>query len=346
MKRIRILLFVIGLLLFSLSGFYSSAQSQTKGAGNVNKLDWFSLMQDPDAKFKEVQNLFYNYWNGKSDHKGNGYKVFKRWEYINQWRVLPDGKLQEPGYVVREYEKYMHQADIMMSAAGNWSIAGPADYVINSTSQPTGMGRINAIAFHPTDANTIFIGAPSGGIWKTTNHGTSWTNLCNNMPTLGVSSILVHPTNPNIIYIGTGDRDSDDAIPMGVFKTTDGGSTWTQTSLGMGNAIVGAMIMDPTDPNTIIAATSLGIFKTTDGGSSWNQKTAGNFKDIQYHPDSWTGIVYAVKIKTPSEFYKSSDDGDTWTQITSGIPTSGIGSRSVIGVSEAAPDYVIRWYTG
>jgi len=298
---------------------------------------WLEMIQDPDVNFYEVQNAFNLYWENRDDYKGNGWKVFKRWEYINQFRVLPDGKLQAPGYVFGEYNKYMKDAG--KSASGNWTIQGPTTYVGNNTGQPTGMGRVNAIAFHPTDANTIFVGSPSGGFWKTTDGGNTWSNLSSNLPTIGVSSILVHPTDPNIIYIGSGDRDAGSAIPLGVFKSTDGGSTWTQINSTMGNVTVGAMLMLPSDPNTIIAATSGGIYKTTNGGTTWSQKAAGNFKDLQFKPGD-PSVVYAVKILTPSEFHRSTNTGDSWSQITSGIPTTGIGSRMVIGVSPANGSYV------
>ncbi|MBK8195601.1 MAG: hypothetical protein IPK76_21225 [Lewinellaceae bacterium] len=123
-------------------------------------------MQDPDVNFWELQKEFNDYWKDRTDYKGNGYKVFKRWEYINETRVLPDGKLLPADHVLKEYEKYMAEAAQLKSASGAWTIVGPTTYPTNSTGQPTGKGRVNVIAFHPTDVNTLFIGAPSGGIWK------------------------------------------------------------------------------------------------------------------------------------------------------------------------------------
>ena len=189
--------------------------------------DWLLKMQDPDVNFWELQKEFNDYWKDRTDYKGNGYKVFKRWEYINELRVSSDGKLPEPYHVMNEYEKYMADAPELKSASGTWNIVGPTAYPSNNTGQPTGKGRVNAIAFHPTDVNTLYIGSPSGGIWKSTNGGANWASLSANIPFLGVSAILIHPSNPNIIYIGTGDRDGGDAQGVGVYKSTDGGSTWT-----------------------------------------------------------------------------------------------------------------------
>ncbi len=332
-----ILVSIIG----SILGFVNPAvaQDSSRKENTFQHGFWLESMQDPNVNFYELQDAFNKFWENRTDYKGNGYKVFRRWEYINESRVLPDGRLQAADYVMNEYKRYMNDVSMTKSASGNWSIVGPTAYPSNITAQPTGMGRINAIAFHPSDANTIYVGSPSGGFWKTTSGGNTWTNMSNDLPTLGVSSILIHPSDPDIIYIGSGDRDADDAEPLGVFKSTDGGATWTQINNTMGNVTVGAMIMHPSSSNTLIAATSGGIFKTTDGGNTWSLKTSGNFKDIKFKPGDPT-IVYAVKIETPSKFYRSQDTGDSWTQITSGIPTSGIGSRMVIGVSSANANYV------
>ncbi len=310
------------------------SQINDQGSQAYENKDFISLMQNPDVDFSAVQKAFNQYWDGRTDYKGNGWKVFKRWEYINEFRVLPNGKLQPPGYVTETHLQALAASPRLKSASGSWSIVAPTSYPVNNTSQPTGMGRVNAIAFHPGVPSTIYVGSPSGGIWKSTGGGTSWSDISSDLPTLGVSSILIDPTDSNIIYIGSGDRDSDDAEPMGVFKSVNGGATWTQINGTMGNVVVGAMIMHPSAPNTILAATSGGIYKTTDGGASWSLRTSGNFKDIKFKPDD-PSIVYAVNITTPAEFYRSTDTGGNWTKITSGISTAGIGSRMVIGVSPA-----------
>ncbi len=327
--------------LFSLSlilalSFPVPAQDIRPNDNNRRQLDWLEMMQDPGARFQDIvkaANAYYNRYD--ITQKGIGYKIFKRWEYIHESRVLPDGKLQSPGYVKQQYDQYMSEQDGMSSVSGNWTIVGPVAYPTNSTGQPTGMGRINAVAFHPTDAATIFIGAPSGGIWKSTDGGSTWTDLSANIPKLGVSAILVHPVDPAILYIGTGDRDASDAPGIGVFKSTNGGVSWTQVNQNMGNSIVGGLAMHPSDPNTILAATSKGIYKTIDGGSHWTQKSnnTSHYKEIRYNPGN-PAIVYATE---GGKFYRSSDGGESWTQLSAsnGIPSAG--SRMVIGVSSANP---------
>jgi hypothetical protein len=305
--------------------------------------DWIERMQNPEEDFKALQQDFNQYWQGRSDYKGNGYKVFKRWEYIHRTLVQADGKLQRPEQVWKEYNRYMRaweaQSATQRSAGGTWTSVGANSYPANNTGQPTGMGRVNALAFHPVDPATIFAGAANGGFWKTTNDGASWSSLTNGLPWLGVSSILVHPSNPDILYIGTGDRDGGDAPGIGVFKSMDGGAHWEQTNFGMGNVVVGAMVMHPGDPNTILAATSAGIYRTTNAGTSWNLRALGDFRDIRFKPGDPT-VAYATRMTTPSEFYRTTDGGLTWSQVTAGIPTAGIGSRMVIGVTPADPNVV------
>ncbi|MFN0013950.1 MAG: hypothetical protein ACKVU2_05325, partial [Saprospiraceae bacterium] len=316
-------------LSFALALLATTAFSQNK--------DWLLKMQDPTVNFWEVQQEFNDYWKNRTDFKGNGYKVFKRWEYINELRAAPDGKLQTPDEVLLEYERYMAEAPQNKSASGTWSFIGPLGYPSNNTGQPTGKGRVNAIAFHPSDANTIYLGSPSGGIWKSTNGGTNWSSLSSNMPYLGVSAILIHPSNPNIIYIGTGDRDGGDAPGVGVYKSTDGGATWWPANTSMGTTTISMMLMHPSDPNTIIAATHDGVYKTTNGGTSWTLTLSGDFRDIKFKPGD-PSIVYATEITTPAQFWRSTDNGDNWSVVST--PTSGVGSRMVIGVSPANSSYV------
>jgi len=336
MRKIYFILSAVLYLTFCFSG---SLKAQ-KAKGSVTKVEtkqWLEMMQDPMVNFEAARNVFYNYWQGRNDYKGNGYKVFRRWEYINEFRVLSGGKLQSPSYVTNEYVKYMSETAQSKSLAGNWTLVGPSGYPLNATTQPTGMGRVNAIAFHPTDAAILYAGSPSGGFWKSSNGGSSWENLSGHLPRLGVSSILVNPVNPSILYIGTGDRDAADAPGLGVYKSTDGGLNWMQINSTMGNVTVGAMLMHPSDPNTILAATKGGIYKTSNGGNTWSLKQAGDFRDIQFKPGDPT-IVYATYFGSgDSRFYRSANTGDTWTRISSENST---GARMVIGVTPADPSRV------
>ena len=326
MRRLILTILFVGL--YCIISIQGRAQYPDHALGDtVHYPYWAEMMQDPNASFHSTQSAFEKYWAGRTDHKGNGWRVFKRWEYINQYMVQPDGKLPSPTSIMEEYNRYM-QTHQPLSPNGNWTLVGPTTVPINATGQPTGLGRINALGFDPVSSMTFYIGSPSGGCWKTSDNAVTWTFLTASMPTLGVSAINVHPTNTNQILIGTGDRDAGDAPGMGVYKSTDGGATWNPSNSGMGSQTVGMIIRNPNDANMLLAATSGGIYKSTDGGSSWIRKSSNtnNYKDLKFKPGDPT-IVYATE---GGKFYRSTNTGDSWTQINAGIIS---GTRLVIGVS-------------
>lgn len=133
-----------------------NSQSNAIVEESAPEKDWFTLMQNPDVNFAEVQKQFYDHWATMSYYRVNGYMIFKRWKYINESHVLPDGKLQTPDYVMNEYTKYMKGVDYSKSNTSNWSLVRPSEYPVNEASQRASMGRVSAIAFHQTNANTIF----------------------------------------------------------------------------------------------------------------------------------------------------------------------------------------------
>lgn len=312
-----------------------SLQGISQSIDTANTPIWIDMMQNPNSNFFETQHAFNTYWNGRDRQPGDGWKVFKRWENYWSTRINEDGTFPSPDQIKTAYDNweiaYNQSLNGSESLTGDWVEVGPIAKPNNGTGQPNGNGRLNTIAFHPSNVNTFWVGAPSGGLWKTSDGGLSWTSNTDNLPTLGVSSILIDPNNTNIMYIGTGDRDAGDAPGLGVYKSTDGGQTWFQSNSGMGNKVVGAMIMHPTNSSYILAATSGGVYRTINGGSSWTlESNNSNYKDIKWKPGSST-IAYATETSSPAGFYKTTDGGDTWTEITSGLPSNA--QRYVIGVS-------------
>ena len=312
---------------------------------STSQESWQKSMFSKDANFFEIQNDFYQYYertvsNPKELPKGKGIKQFKRWEYYWENRVDENGNFPYNGYVLEEIERYRNSHSNnnqrYTTGSGNWEIIGPVSIPNNGTGQLNGNGRVNCITFHPTDPNIIFVGAPSGGFWKSTDGGATWTDYLNGLVRLGVSSIVVDPTNPNTIYIGTGDRDGGDVPGYGVWRSTNGGLTWAPRNSGMGNQTINELLMDPTDPNIMVAASSnQRIYRTTNGGASWTVSLSliNNPKDIAYHPTN-SNIVYA----SGTRFHKSINGGVTWTQITNGVP--GSVQRIAMAVSVDEPNWV------
>jgi hypothetical protein len=273
---------------------------------------WIRMMQDPDANYFSTVSAFERYWQYRPVKRSCGWKVFKRWQYIMSQRVSPDGTRPSPDAVYNEWYKFSRSN---RSGAGTWISLGPSTIPSPGPAGYLGLGRLNVIAFHPADQNKLYAGSPSGGFWLTNDNGLTWSTTTDNMPTIGVSAIVVDFSNPAKILMGTGDRDHGDAPGMGVFKSLDGGLTWSPSKTGMDNVTVGKMIQHPGNAQVFLAATNSGIYRSINGGGAWTLTQTGDFKDICLKPND-PAVVYAT---ASSDFYRSSDNGLTFTQVTEGL---------------------------
>ncbi|HPI55426.1 MAG TPA: hypothetical protein PLU10_12085, partial [Chitinophagaceae bacterium] len=222
------------------------------------------------------------------------------------------------------------------SQSVNWTAVKPDFFPTNVSGQIHGISRISQMKFHPSNANKYYAISARGGLFMSSNAGTTWTVAPGTdfMPYARLASICIDHTNDQVLYLGTGDHNYYYS-GNGVWKSTNGGTTFSQ--IGLGGLLVVDMIMDPLNNNTIVAVTNSGIYKTTNGGTTWTIKTAARpFDDLkQKTPTSRT--LYACT--TDSAFFRSTDFGDTWTQITNGIilpsgVTNGNGCRIALSAAD------------
>ena len=177
-----------------------------------------------------------------------------------------------------------------ISPAG-WTALGPGNIG----------GRIRSILIHPTLTNKIWVGGVSGGIWVTTNGGTSWSAVNDFMGNLAVSSLVMDPTNSNVMYAGTGEGffNLHAVRGAGIFKSTDGGVTWNQmTSTNPAGGeqwfYVNRLAIHPTNGQVMLAATtSDGVYLTTNGGTSWTQvaNIGGSAFDVRFNPNDGNNAI-------------------------------------------------------
>jgi len=332
MKKIRFLTVLV--FSFLACGYLMGQQEQNP---------WDLWLNPETDDFATIQQNVENYYAGRADklERGSGYKHWKRWEYMQMHRLSPDGKVIN--YAAKnkeEFEAYtaMYSNRDIMATYGYWYSVGP-DYFVDGSGWNGGIGRVNCIAFHPTNASIIYVGCPSGGMWKTTTGGTTWTPMTDGMPRIGVSGIAVYYNDADIIYLLSGDGDGGDVMSIGVLKTTNGGETWYPTGLTWivtDEVRAYKILMHPSDPNTLFVVSTLGIHKTTNSGASWTlvHSIGGVYHDIEFKPGDPT-IMYAC---AGTEFFRSNNTGDTWTEITSGVPTTAW--RMAIGVTPDASHYV------
>lgn len=324
----RIITSVSILLLFA---SHLSAQTIEQTSMPDNR-DWVEMIKDGDVDYHTLVQMHDEYWADKEITKGCGWKPFKRWEATMRERVGEDGSLPKGRDIFSKYEDALSFSN-QRSPSGNWQTLGPVLDGNTTREDIRGVGRTTTLAFHPTDENTIFIGTPAGGIWRTYDAGESWVSNTDDLPTMGVSAIAFNPDNPSIVYAGTGDRDGGDAPGMGVMKSVDSGLTWALINAGIENLSVGSLLVNPEDPNIILAGTNNGIYRSIDAGDSWTyvSSTSADYRSMLFKPDD-SNVVYATGS---GKVFKSIDAGENWYWLNQGIQSP---SRMVIGVSPANPE--------
>ena len=292
-----------------------------------------------------------NYFATNDRGKGSGYKPFMRWREKYSSQIGADGKLQN--FQILNIEAFnsananFNKNAKTQATHGLWEDLGPHDYTGSDTFSNNALARLNVMAFHPTDINTIWVGAPNGGLWKTTNHGDTWACITNQFASIGIADIVVNSIDPNIIYILTGDGDAADSFSIGVMKTTDGGLNWKRTGMTFGvdqTIIPRSLRMHPTNSNILLASTNYGIFKTTNAGDTWVQTDTNLFAwDMEYKPGD-PNVVYAV---CGNGVLKSINGGDSFVFSNTGFPTDPMAitnpktwGRLSIAISPSAPSNV------
>src|SRR6516165_3070445 len=230
-------------------------------------------------------------------------------------------------------------------------------------------GRAVTATGVPGTPDRFYFGAVGGGVWRSDNAGRTWEPIFDAEPIASIGAIAVAPSDPNVIYVGSGEADmrSDISYGNGVYKSADGGATWTHVGLADTRQI-GRILVDPHDPKLVFVAAlghaygpnrERGVFRSKDGGVSW---TAVLFKDentgaidLAFDPSDSKRILAALwqtrrppwNVYPPSNgpgsgLYRSVDGGDSWTPVTTGLPAEKLGRiRIAFAPSEPRRAYAI-----
>lgn len=225
-------------------------------------------------------------------------------------------------------------------------------------------GRIADIAVHPTRPGTWYVAAGSGGVWKTTNAGTSWSPIFDDQPSYSIGEITLDPSNPEVVWVGTGENVSGRHVGWGdgVYRSRDGGRTWQR--MGLANSQhIGRILVDPRNSQVVLVAAEgplwsaggeRGVFRTTDGGVTWSPMLTidehTGVTDLEFDPAN-PDVVYAAAYQRrrhvwgfqaggpSSGIWKSTDNGVTWRQVRTGLPTGDVGKIGLT-VTPADPSRV------
>lgn len=294
--------------------------------------EYRKMMFSGKHTMQEIQAEANGYFEKVGKGKGTGYKQYKRWEYQALRRRDKDGYLPSATAYIRALEAYNATMNVNGNArsttSGTWQQLGP--FAKNATTGwNPGVGRITSMAVDPSNQNHIIVGGETGGVWRTTDGGSTWAVLTDNLPNLLVASLAMHPGNTATYYWGAEGT---------IFKSTDSGATWN--TLASVSGLVNKILIDPNNTNKMYCSIeSGGLFKSTDGGATWNRihNSAMNGYDIEFKPNN-SNVIYA----TGDNFFKSVDGGNAFTLLNPAQVFST--GPKMIGVSAANPDkvYVIE----
>jgi photosystem II stability/assembly factor-like uncharacterized protein len=264
---------------------------------------------------------------------------------------------QEPGWDPAAGIEPLTAADIPSEvlAGLQWRLLGPFRG-----------GRVDAVTGVPGRPNEFYFGHVNAGVWKTIDAGRVWKPVFDSQPVASIGAIAVAPSAPDVLYVGSGESTFRDSMGYGngVYKTTDGGKTWTHLGLDATQHI-GKIAVHPTNPDIVFVAAvgslyagnpERGVFRSKDGGKTWENVLFKNNDlgaiEVVIDPTNpqvvYAGLwntrrppwfVYAPSNGPGGGIYKSTDGGNTWKQLTNGLPQEGIG-RTGIAVCPSSPQRV------
>ncbi|MDH3458562.1 MAG: hypothetical protein OER90_17110, partial [Gemmatimonadota bacterium] len=243
--------------------------------------------------------------------------------------------------------------DSTLWPAFRWRSIGPANMA----------GRVTDVEGIPSPSKTFFVAAAAGGIWKTTNAGTTFRSVFDSERVISMGDIAIAPSDTMIVWAGTGEEDSRNSISPGggIYKSIDGGLTWELKGL-TATQVIARIVIHPSNPDIVYVAAlghiwgpnkERGLYKTTDGGDTWTLtkfiSDKAGFVDLVMHPEnpdvlfaaSWERVrgPYYLKSGGPgSALWKTTDAGKTWTEVKGGGFPETMKGRIGIAIAASNPD--------
>ncbi len=345
--KIKFVFFTIGLTILSVS----ITDAQQKWMQMIDKTSNFYEIKAAFLKENEAQLKTYykNLRHGDVEPTDEAFQAeHEREEYQNIIHFMRMAEWVEPrvsetygdmdALIESDYRaRLAQQKELNARASANWSLIGPVN-----TNNMFGNGRVNSIKVDPNNASTLYACTPAGQLWKSSDNGSSWAVISNGIPAAGVTNVAVDPTNSNILYALTGDADQAIYHPSsrGLYKSINGGTTWTTTGINYttNGVLLTSILIDPTNTQNILVSGTNGIWRSTNGGTLFTQVNTSSIRELVFNPSN-KSTVFAGS-KSGARLLRSYDKGITWTQITSGLPTSAAANRFSIDVSPADSNYV------
>lgn len=290
-------------------------------------------MQDPTYNINDVISEAEAYFQTIDKFaKGSGYKGFQRWRHANEYKYYPSGDRSQadPFFAEHQFQEFLLNQGNSSSGLrlfnSGWKDLGP--YTIDSITghYAAGLGRVEDFWVSPTNANLIYQGSRSGGFWKTTDGGTSWTGtVTDSLFASGVNAITASPTNPDSILINV--RNAQNGYSHGLYRSTNGGTSFSLSNFnpanvgfgGLGsNFVIYAVEYHPRVSNLVFVGTSQGVYRSDNNLSTWTRLiNSGDIKEIAFHPTN-DSIVYIYDAyywgSNKNVVLRSTDQGLSYTQ--------------------------------
>ncbi|OQX78224.1 MAG: hypothetical protein B6D64_07180 [Bacteroidetes bacterium 4484_276] len=278
-------------------------------------------------------------------------------DWMAKQRMYPYDRIKPENYLaaMKEAGDLQRESAIRL----DWEEAGPTNIG----------GRITDIEIVPDNTDIMYIGAASGGIYKTIDGGGDWVNIFADRPVISIGDMALDPNNTDIIYAGTGEANSSSFSFMGdgMHKSYDAGATWEYSGLEQ-SGYIGRIIVDYDNSQRVYVAAcgylfsgndQRGIYRSLDGGGSWERvlfltdSTAAI--DLVQHPENpdilyaamWErarGLNYRRSFGNSSGIWKTEDGGDNWTELTNGLPTGDDVGRIGISIAKSNPNVLYAFY--
>jgi photosystem II stability/assembly factor-like uncharacterized protein len=257
---------------------------------------------------------------------------------------------------------FIGQAQQKPPAETGWSSDMFSNLPFRSIGPAVTSGRVSDFAINPTNSSEYYVATSSGGVWKTINHGVTFTPVVDGQGSYSIGCVSLDPSTPGTVWVGSGENNNQRSVAYGdgVYRSEDGGKSWK--NMGLKNSEhISEIIVHPSDPNTIYVGAygpvwseggERGVYKSTDGGTTWtNVKSVSAFtgcNDLVMDPRN-PNVLYAAfhqrmrKVFTyigggpESAIFKTTDGGATWKKLEGGLPAGDVG-RMALAISPVDPD--------
>ncbi len=349
-------LIIAGLLMMSFSqtfvyaqGFESPEIRYGHHKPATSAPEWIQLMYGANPDPAKVTSEYAKYYRAHPFVKNTDTQYYKRWlRSFSRDKApiaLSDTRKQHLKQSQQNYVLASKALKSDKSPSSTWNGIGPIDFDKESVSRSYAPGAAHVYTTEQSNQNdsVLYAGTATAGVWKSTDKGGTWDLMTSELIIGSVVALAIDPTDDDVVYFGASNS---------LYKTTDGGSTWSiigDAAFKSEDHYIPEIKISPANNLLVFVCSNKGFYRSTDGGQNLTEIMNGDFQELEFKPDN-SSILYSImSTGNQTEFYKSSNNGVSFTQQTNGWPVPSIGNeqkRTEIATTPAAPNKIIALCTG